>query len=41
MDAFSLIYELNFHKLFEYGTRFIKDEEIVKDSIQDLTNVVG
>lgn len=35
-DAFSLLYENFFDLLFRYGMKFVNDEDIVKDCIQDL-----
>ncbi|MCD8164698.1 MAG: hypothetical protein LUE93_00260 [Bacteroides sp.] len=34
--AFSLLYEYYFDILYRYGMKFVSDENIVKDSIQDL-----
>ena len=34
--AFSLLYETYFYLLYRYGIKFVTDENIVKDSIQDL-----
>lgn len=34
--AFSLLYESFSDSLFDYGLRFVKDEHLVKDCIQDL-----
>ena len=36
MTAYEHIYITHINKLFEYGSRFGNDEEIVKDCIQDL-----
>ncbi len=36
MDAFRSLYFIHFPHLYEYGMRFLKDEELVKDSIHDL-----
>ncbi|MNS33705.1 RNA polymerase sigma factor CnrH [compost metagenome] len=36
MAAYERIYTLHINSLYEYGSRFGKDEEIVKDCIQDL-----
>lgn len=35
-NAFSVLYENHFDVLYRYGMKFISDEEIVKDCIQDL-----
>ncbi|MCF1713701.1 sigma-70 family RNA polymerase sigma factor [Flavihumibacter sp. RY-1] len=36
VEAFGMITRLHFQSLFNYGTRFSRDEELVKDCIQDL-----
>jgi RNA polymerase sigma factor (sigma-70 family) len=35
-DAFGELIRIHYQDLFQYGTRFTGDEELVKDSIQDL-----
>lgn len=35
-EAFSLLYETYFDTLYRYGIKFVMDENIVKDCIQDL-----
>jgi RNA polymerase sigma factor (sigma-70 family) len=35
-DAFGELIRIHYQDLFHYGTRFTRDEELVKDSIQDL-----
>lgn len=35
-DAFDRLMQAHYQDLFNYGTRFTKDEELVKDCIQDL-----
>lgn len=35
-EAFSLLFEMFLDSLYRYGLKFISDEEIVKDCIQDL-----
>lgn len=35
-DAFGELIRIHYQDLFNYGTRFTKDEELVKDCIQDL-----
>jgi RNA polymerase sigma factor (sigma-70 family) len=35
-DAFSELMRVHYQDLFNYGTRFTRDEELVKDCIQDL-----
>src|ERR1051325_334426 len=35
-DAFGQLIKIHYQDLFNYGTRFTKDEEMVKDCIQDL-----
>jgi RNA polymerase sigma factor (sigma-70 family) len=35
-DAFGELIRVHYQDLFNYGTRFTKDEELVKDCIQDL-----
>lgn len=35
-DAFAALMRTHYQDLFDYGTRFTKDEELVKDCIQDL-----
>lgn len=34
--AFSSLFELTSDRLYRYGTKFVKDEELVKDCIQEL-----
>lgn len=36
MTALSLLYKQNYHLLFNWGMRFVSDEEFVKDCIQDV-----
>lgn len=35
-DAFGAIMRVHYQDLFNYGTKFIKDEELVKDCMQDM-----
>ncbi|MBS1662489.1 MAG: sigma-70 family RNA polymerase sigma factor [Bacteroidetes bacterium] len=35
-DAFGQLIKIHYQDLFNYGTRFTRDEEMVKDCIQDL-----
>lgn len=35
-SAFSALFELTSDKLYRYGTKFVSDEELVKDCIQEL-----
>ena len=35
-DAFEMIYLKYFHELYRYGCYFSRDEDLVKDCIQDL-----
>ena len=36
MTALSLLYKANYNLLFNWGMRFVSDEEFVKDCIQDV-----
>jgi len=35
-EAFAILYNLHVDKLYSYGTKLCKDEEIVKDALQEL-----
>ena len=35
-DSFAEIYRRQYRNLYAYGTKFILDDELVKDCIQDL-----
>jgi RNA polymerase sigma factor (sigma-70 family) len=35
-EAFAILYNLHIDKLYRYGTKLCKDEEMVKDSLQEL-----
>lgn len=35
-DAFAALFERSSDKLFRYGNKFVRDEELVKDCIQDV-----
>jgi RNA polymerase sigma factor (sigma-70 family) len=35
-EAFGALIRVHYQDLFQYGTRFTKDEELVKDCLQDL-----
>ncbi|MDH6535039.1 sigma-70 family RNA polymerase sigma factor [Parabacteroides sp. 52] len=35
-DAFAVLFEQSSDKLFRYGSKFVQDEELVKDCIQDV-----
>lgn len=35
-NALGVLLELNFNPLYQYGTRFTEDTELIKDTIQDL-----
>lgn len=35
-EAFAVLYNLHIDKLFSYGTKFCRDEEAIKDALQEL-----
>ena len=35
-EAFAVLYNLHIDSLYHYGTKFCKDEEVIKDALQEI-----